>query len=822
MSTKFNDGLDLVRKFMRRILLGISVYLLLASCGKPSKLDPVGEGHIENVEIEADFTQDLVETNVNGEVTKLKGFIASPKLDLNIEEIKIDKNDKVFTFEAPIGFSAEFSEPIITIEVLNPYSNTYKCSSLNYSKEVLSIEELFFSSQAKKLCGDLEIIFCIRLKNINKAQSEYSYVKTPKIATSIPCSNTGSQTEKPNEEPVEVDSAAPVPGNGGIVDLSTTTNSEVTLSWTPAIDDSDSSSDLVYLVYYSLNDDINTVEDMENKGTPYGSFASDTNLIVKDLDTTNNTYYFNVLVKDKNGNVSAYKGNALHALSTIKLSKPILSSPKEDIFTALDFQWEVNSDNDIPGLKFEVSLGSASGLDNHVAWTPISKNLTRTRFSLNIEAGTNYYANVRVVDQHSRKGPPVTSAAFKAIPEMGQGGLMLSQNTNLESEIPKVSTIDNENRILIAGYLKRTSDDAAIWRFKLDGSLDLTFGTQGRIVWDSPANKQDIIENIKVSANGNIIVAGLSIDALGKRKPLLGKFDKNGQAISSFSPDGFKVLEESSGQIKYSNGYVIIDHQDRLVQLRIADGLSHDVFMMRHNAAGSFDALFGNAGFLKWDHSYAPVNTSASVKEYIGMGAYDSGFYYVTTGVDGGSTPEITPGHGSILKIKESNGSIAAAVTDIPCKVHNLKVRNNFIYFTGYKLPEVNYCWGRIDKSSFKLDTTYGNGGTNILDASFAGVANRSYSLAVNSTDEMYLAGWSALNGYDGQIIKIGQNGNIDSQFGKNGAKSYSDLFQVPNTTENCRDPILLPNNSMYVIGYTQKKIGETPYYRIFIQNTSQ
>jgi len=110
---------------------------------------------------------------------------------------------------------------------------------------------------------------------------------------------------------VSLDISNPVPGGGGTITIppaSTTANS-VTLSWTKASDDLTSQAQLQYLVYYSTNSAMDTLEEVKANGTPFGSYEADiaTKEVTGLLPGTD--YYFNVVVKDNSGLLLAGPGN---------------------------------------------------------------------------------------------------------------------------------------------------------------------------------------------------------------------------------------------------------------------------------------------------------------------------------------------------------------------------------------------------------------------------------------------------------------------------------------------------------------------------------
>lgn len=119
----------------------------------------------------------------------------------------------------------------------------------------------------------------------------------------------------PNNNPPTITNGAITPSN--------ITTSGVQLDWAKASDDITAQEDLEYQVYQSSNNNIDTVSTIELNGTPLGGYTKDSNSFNVTGLVANTTYYFNVIVKDTDGNKSAY---TMQQVTTLALNKPPTSS----------------------------------------------------------------------------------------------------------------------------------------------------------------------------------------------------------------------------------------------------------------------------------------------------------------------------------------------------------------------------------------------------------------------------------------------------------------------------------------------------------------
>jgi UDP-3-O-[3-hydroxymyristoyl] glucosamine N-acyltransferase len=118
----------------------------------------------------------------------------------------------------------------------------------------------------------------------------------------------GSNWYKIGEYPVSDD--APVPGNNGIITVSESDPTSVTLLWTAATDSWSRQEDLQYLVCYSQSySDVNDFSGCESKAVANYSTITPTTLGISGL-TTGATYYFNIIVQDEGEHKALYSSSS--------------------------------------------------------------------------------------------------------------------------------------------------------------------------------------------------------------------------------------------------------------------------------------------------------------------------------------------------------------------------------------------------------------------------------------------------------------------------------------------------------------------------------
>ncbi|WP_342545685.1 Ig-like domain-containing protein [Lysinibacillus sp. FSL K6-4013] len=122
---------------------------------------------------------------------------------------------------------------------------------------------------------------------------------------------------------IDIPNNSPPTITNGAITSSNITTSGVQLDWAKASDDITAQEDLEYQVYQSSSNNIDTVSTIELNGTPLGGYTKDSNSFNVTGLVANTTYYFNIIVKDTNGNKSAY---LMQEVTTLALNKPPTSS----------------------------------------------------------------------------------------------------------------------------------------------------------------------------------------------------------------------------------------------------------------------------------------------------------------------------------------------------------------------------------------------------------------------------------------------------------------------------------------------------------------
>lgn len=195
--------------------------------------------------------------------------------------------------------------------------------------------------------------------------------------------------------------------------------------------------------------------------------------------------------------------------------------------------------------------------------------------------------------------------------EFGNSGLV-STNFVARDEYPKFVKLQSDGKIIAGGDVEERNGihDYVIARYNTNGSLDSSFGSEGKVFFDVNISSE-IADNIILQSDGKILVIG-SIYKRGTIESciLLVRFNKDGTLDNTFGNQGTVMTDPS----RDPNGIDSSDHEHISSTIRRADGkllisaYSHassidKYFLIQYTENGILDEDFGNKGIYSEDLS---------------------------------------------------------------------------------------------------------------------------------------------------------------------------------------------------------------------------
>lgn len=185
-------------------------------------------------------------------------------------------------------------------------------------------------------------------------------------------------------------------------------------------------------------------------------------------------------------------------------------------------------------------------------------------------------------------------------PSFGTGGKVSTAfNNGGASDEAQAVAVQPDGKILVAGTSDQgaTGYDFALARYNADGTLDATFGTNGRVT-TSFGNGADKAYALLLQPDGKIVVGGDTSQGANGKDFALARYNANGTPDATFGTAG-KVITpigaNGASESVYGLALQTVGDLPRIV----AVGGEGDFIAAAYRADGTLDASFGTGGVVK-------------------------------------------------------------------------------------------------------------------------------------------------------------------------------------------------------------------------------
>ncbi len=180
----------------------------------------------------------------------------------------------------------------------------------------------------------------------------------------------------------------------------------------------------------------------------------------------------------------------------------------------------------------------------------------------------------------------------------GSGGKVTTDFGN--DDAAYAMAIQGDGKIVVAGYSSNgTNLDFTIVRYNTDGSLDTSFDGDGKVTTDIGIGSYDFANTIAIQGDGKIVVAGYSSNGSNNDFAIV-RYNTDGSLDTSFGSDGKVTTPIGSGD---DEAYAIAIQGDGKIVVAgySSNGSNNDFAIVRYNADGSLDTSFGTGGKVTTD-----------------------------------------------------------------------------------------------------------------------------------------------------------------------------------------------------------------------------
>jgi len=163
-------------------------------------------------------------------------------------------------------------------------------------------------------------------------------------------------------------------------------------------------------------------------------------------------------------------------------------------------------------------------------------------------------------------------------------------------------------KIIVAGSARNGAfSDFALARYNTDGSLDASFGFGGKTVTDFAAGAEDVIEDIALQSDDKIVAVGSTFNNATKSNFAIARYRPNGSLDQTFGFDGkvitdfFREADNATAVAVQKNGKIVVAGRAETLVSISPRMTTSDFALARYNQDGRVDKNFGSSGRLITD-----------------------------------------------------------------------------------------------------------------------------------------------------------------------------------------------------------------------------
>jgi uncharacterized delta-60 repeat protein len=334
--------------------------------------------------------------------------------------------------------------------------------------------------------------------------------------------------------------------------------------------------------------------------------------------------------------------------------------------------------------------------------------------------------------------------------------------------------VDAAGRIVVVGRAERGDLDTrlAVVRYTADGSLDSSFGGDGRVVTDVGDGGAVAVA---IQLDGKIVVAGGSQsreDAPGRF--VVVRYQEDGSLDETFSGDG-KVTADFTGGGDGARG-VVIQSDGKIVAVGYAGSSRQRFAVARFTRHGRLDPTFSGDGKLMTEFSFLAGATDVAIQldgRIVVVGMVPEGHFLPAESANFFAARYTTAGR--LDRTFSTDGKVSTDFSSREDRAYGLAIQGDGkIVIVGGSKPargpnDLDFALARYNVDG-SLDSSFGDAGRIIHDLEPANARDeqRAHGVVIQTDGKIVAAGhWFSGDGFT--LVRYGSDGSLDTTFGGDG-----------------------------------------------------
>jgi len=318
-------------------------------------------------------------------------------------------------------------------------------------------------------------------------------------------------------------------------------------------------------------------------------------------------------------------------------------------------------------------------------------------------------------------------------------------NVSVADDEVLATAIQTDNKIVVVGYSEKPAQ-FTIARYQTNGTLDLTFGTNGIV--KTQFDGAGFALAVVIQTDGKILVGGSAEGMFA-----LTRYTSSGQLDTGFGNQG--IVLTTIGNNSTING-IAVQTDGKIVAAGYTEKNS-DFAIARYTSSGVLDTSFGGGDGIEITDFYTDNDRATAVKiqsdgKIVAVGlSVDldlSTNFAIARYNSNGSLDTSFNGSGKVTTLTECGADALGIQSDGKIVVTGSL---DDIYLARYTTSGV-------------LDTTFGTNG--IVTTNIGGNYDNAYDLAIDAAGRILISGSTISNGNEDMVVaKYLTSGNLDTSF---------------------------------------------------------
>ena len=347
---------------------------------------------------------------------------------------------------------------------------------------------------------------------------------------------------------------------------------------------------------------------------------------------------------------------------------------------------------------------------------------------------------------------------------MGKKTVSITQNDDA-----RAIAIQPDGKIIAAGFTKfntATIHDFALVRLDTNGTVDNSFGTNGIVTTDFD-NTDDKVTSLAIQPDGKIVVVGF----IEYQFSAIARYNANGSLDNSFGTNG-KIIGTSNPL--YSIAAVAIQNGNKIIVAGSAwnpSTFEMDFALQRYNSNGTLDNSFGSSGSVATAFGSAYDEAKSLIIQQDGK-ILVCGYSATSSSKDNFAIARYNA-DGSLDNSFGNGGKVSTSVGIGHEIANSVGVQSDGkIILAGYINASGSYQrFGLVRyNTNGTLDNSFGNAGK--VETEFQSGINIGRSLVVQPDNKLVVCGYTTSGvaySADYALARYNSNGSLDSTYGTNG-----------------------------------------------------